>query len=166
VRITCHFCQQGNYTEASDLYRIVNLHTLVTANLDDLYQIIQLNSQHQEAAPRKLYNTLNQKRLVFNLEPGVIVKATAYWHIENVAAISWDNHMGYVSQDDLPASAYLGAQEGTQQASPTEAIFRHSNKANFSANRCNNFFNKQLDCYRCSQVSGSPRCASRYWSPR
>jgi|SRR6516162_1784155 hypothetical protein len=92
---------------AGDLYRINNPNSLVTANRYDLETFMGLNQRHMKAAVRDMYNQLNSRGLLFNLQPGAIVEVTYYFN-DGIAQIEWDNgaHRGFIAKADL--SRYLG----------------------------------------------------------
>jgi hypothetical protein len=93
---------------AGDIFRINNYNTLITANHEDLVTFMALNARHLKQAVRSLYNQLQSRGALFNIQPGTPVEVVQYYD-DGTARIEWGDgrFTGYINKDDL--SVYLGS---------------------------------------------------------
>jgi hypothetical protein len=89
------------HASAGDIYRINNYDTLTTSNRADLETFRYLNQTGQKGAVRALYNNLEARGSLFNLQPGTSVVVNYYFN-DGTAKIEWgDDCSGYISKADL-----------------------------------------------------------------
>ena len=95
---------------AGDIFRINNYNTLITANHQDLVTFMALNARHLKQAVRSLYNQLQSRGALFNIQPGTRVEVVESFD-DGTARIEWGEgrYTGYINKEDL--SVYLGSND-------------------------------------------------------
>jgi|SRR6516165_7670863 hypothetical protein len=95
---------------AGDIFRINNYNTLITASHGDLVTFMALNARHLKQAMRSLYNQLQSRGALFDIQPGTRIEVVEYYN-DGTARIEWGDgrYTGYINKDDL--SVYLGSND-------------------------------------------------------
>ena len=94
----------SDFVHASDLYRITDRKTLITARREDLQQLMNLNAQGNKYGVRLLYRNLNEAGYLLEIRPGTVVEVERYYEDDTVR-IAWGSNVGYIAKSDLSIPA-------------------------------------------------------------
>jgi hypothetical protein len=101
-------------TAQADLYRIRNTNSLVTTHRGDLVAFMHLNATGDKPAIRALYNSLEVRGMLVNLQPGAVGEVIRFFG-DGTAEIAGGTMADYyIATDDL--TQYLYSQ-------PAQALF-------------------------------------------